>query len=44
VVQGFPTLRTEPPRPLEEIEAGIREIETDIMRMLAEVTGARSGQ
>lgn len=29
-----------PPRPLEEIESDIREIETDIMRMLAEVTGS----
>ncbi len=29
-----------PPRPLEVIEADIREIETDIMRMLAEVTGS----
>ena len=28
-----------PPRPLEEIEADIRGIESDIMRMLAEVTG-----
>jgi type I restriction enzyme M protein len=28
-----------PPRPLEEIEADIRAIETDIVRMLAEVTG-----
>ena len=28
-----------PPRPLEEIEADIRAIEQDIMRMLAEVTG-----
>jgi type I restriction enzyme M protein len=28
-----------PPRPLEEIEGDIRAIETDIMRMLAEVTG-----
>ena len=28
------------PRPLEAIEADIREIETDIMRMLAEVTGS----
>jgi len=28
-----------PPRPLEEIEADIRGIEQDIMRMLAEVTG-----
>ena len=31
--------RYTPPRPLEAIEADIREIETDIMRMLAEVTG-----
>jgi type I restriction enzyme M protein len=31
--------RYTPPRPLEEIEADIRTIETDIMRMLAEVTG-----
>ena len=31
------------PRPLEEIEADIREIETDIMRMLAEVTGSAIG-
>ena len=31
--------RYTPPRPLEAIEAEIREIETDIMRMLAEVTG-----
>lgn len=28
-----------PPRPIEEIEADIRAIEKDIMRMLAEVTG-----
>jgi len=28
-----------PPRPLEEIEADIREVEKDIMKMLAEVTG-----
>jgi type I restriction enzyme M protein len=28
-----------PPRPLEEIEADIRAIETDIVRMLSEVTG-----
>lgn len=28
-----------PPRPLEEIEAEIRDIEKDIVRMLAEVTG-----
>jgi type I restriction enzyme M protein len=27
------------PRPLEEIEADIRAIEVDILRMLAEVTG-----
>jgi type I restriction enzyme M protein len=32
--------RYTPPRPLEEIEADIRSIETDIMRMLAEVTGS----
>jgi len=31
--------RYTPPRPLEEIEADIRGIETDILRMLAEVTG-----
>jgi type I restriction enzyme M protein len=31
--------RYTPPRPLEEIEADIRAIEKDIMRMLAEVTG-----
>src|SRR5206468_682008 len=30
-----------PPRPLEEIEADIRGIEQDILRMLAEVTGGR---
>ncbi len=29
-----------PPRPLEEIEADIRAIETDIVRMLAEITGS----
>ena len=29
-----------PPRPLEEIESDIRGIESDIMRMLAEVTGS----
>lgn len=28
-----------PPRPLEEIEADIREVEKDIMRMLGEMTG-----
>ncbi len=32
--------RYKPPRPLEEIESDIRAIETDIMRMLAEVTGS----
>ena len=31
--------RYTPPRPLEEIEADIRGIESDIIRMLAEVTG-----
>jgi type I restriction enzyme M protein len=31
--------RYTPPRPLEEIEADIRGIEQDILRMLAEVTG-----
>ncbi len=31
--------RYAPPRPLEEIEADIRTIEKDIMRMLGEVTG-----
>ena len=31
--------RYTPPRPLEDIEADIRGIEQDIMRMLAEVTG-----
>ncbi len=30
-----------PPRPLEEIEADIRAIERDIVRMLAEVTGTK---
>ena len=29
-----------PPRPLEEIEADIKEIERDIVRMLGEVTGS----
>ena len=33
--------RYTPPRPLEEIEAEIRVIEADIMRVLAEVTGSR---
>jgi len=32
-----------PPRPLEEIEADSQEIEGDIVRMLAEVTGGRVG-
>ena len=32
--------RYAPPRPLEEIEADIRAIESDIVRMLAEVTGS----
>jgi len=31
-----------PPRPLEEIEADIRNIETGIMRMLVEVTGGQA--
>jgi type I restriction enzyme M protein len=35
--------RYKPPRPLEEIEADIRAIEGDIVRMLAEVTGASAG-
>ncbi len=35
--------RYTPPRPLEEIEADIRTIETDIVRMLAEVTGSGRG-
>ena len=30
-----------PPHPLEEIQADIRVIESDIVRMLAEVTGSR---
>ena len=34
--------RYSPPRPLEEIEADIRAIEADIVRMLAEVTGAQT--
>ena len=36
--------RYTPPRPLEEIESDIREIETDIMRMLGEVTDATSAE
>ena len=35
--------RYTPPRPIEEIEADIRGIETDIVRMLAEVTGSGAG-
>ena len=35
--------RYTPPRPLEAIEADIRAIEGDIVRMLAEVTGGRTG-
>jgi type I restriction enzyme M protein len=34
--------RYDPPRPLEDIEAAIRAIEGDIVRMLAEVTGGAS--
>jgi type I restriction enzyme M protein len=34
--------RYKPPRPLEEIEADIRGIETDIVRMLGEITGSLS--
>jgi type I restriction enzyme M protein len=34
--------RYTPPRPLEQIEADIREIETDIVRMLRDVTGSSS--
>ena len=33
--------RYKPPRPLEDIEADIRNIEQDIVRMLAEVTGSQ---
>ena len=36
--------RYKPPRPLEEIEAEIRNTEQDIVRMLAEVTGSRIGE
>lgn len=35
--------RYTPPRPLEEIEADIRGIETDIVRMLGEITGGPAG-
>jgi len=34
--------RNTPPRPLEEIDADIRGIEGDIVRMLAEVTRAQA--
>jgi len=34
--------RYQPPRPLEEIEADIRALEKDIVRMLADVTGTRA--
>ena len=46
VLERFKTvdLRYTPPRPLEEIEADIRAIETDIMRMLSEVTGGPPGR
>jgi len=33
-----------PPRPLEEIEADIRAIEKDIVRMLAEITATKPGE
>ena len=36
--------RYTPPRPLEEIEADLRATETDIMRMLSEVTGSASSE
>lgn len=36
--------RYTPPRPLDEIEADIRAIEGDIVRMLAEVTGGPAGR
>jgi type I restriction enzyme M protein len=36
--------RYTPPRPLEEIEGEIRGIEQDILRMLAEVTGAQAAE
>jgi len=36
--------RYTPPRQLEEIEADIRGIESDILRMLAEVTGSGAGE
>lgn len=36
--------RSTPPRPLAEIEADIRALEHDIVRMLAEVTGRLPAQ
>lgn len=36
--------RYTPPRPLEEIEADIRPIEQNIVRMLAEVTGTSAAE
>jgi type I restriction enzyme M protein len=36
--------RYKPPRPLEEIEADIRNVERDIVRMLAEITGSAAAQ
>jgi type I restriction enzyme M protein len=36
--------RYTPPRPLEEIEADIRSIESDIVRMLAEVSGSAAAK
>jgi type I restriction enzyme M protein len=36
--------RYTPPRPLQEIEADIRDIERDILRMLGEVTGSAGGR
>ena len=36
--------RYKPPRPLDEIQADIRTIEADIIRMLRDVAGARLGQ
>jgi type I restriction enzyme M protein len=36
--------RYTPPRPLEEIDADIRGVEADIVRMLAELTGSAAGK
>jgi type I restriction enzyme M protein len=36
--------RYRPPRPLEEIDADIRALETDIVRLLAEVTGSAAAK